>query len=139
MELFSSSQEISKFCTQANLEVEDLFQATWAIVLRSYIGADQVSFAVGKCGHNVADAFPSLLICRSQLGRDDDVIRILRQMQENRAQCSPHAFSSFEDIPGLEEQALCNSMVLLEEVGPGQFLYQKAPGRARRELVNQVS
>lgn len=138
VELFSSAQEISGFCRKANLDIKDLFQATWAVVLKSYIGAEQMSFAVANCRHSSSETSRSLFLCQAQLGRDDSIFQILNQMREDRAQCSPHAFTSFDDIPGLEEQAMCNSMVLFEEIGSGQMVFQKGLGNARMELINEV-
>ncbi|KAH6714878.1 hypothetical protein BKA61DRAFT_734232 [Leptodontidium sp. MPI-SDFR-AT-0119] len=137
VELFSSAQEINGFCRKANLDIKDLFQATWAVVLKSYIGAEQMSFAVANCRHSSSETSRSLFLCQAQLGRDDSIFQILNQMREDRAQCSPHAFTSFDDIPGLEEQAMCNSMVLFEEIGSGQMVFQKGLGNARMELINE--
>lgn len=114
IELSPSSLQLNNFCRQTALNLEAIFQAAWAVVLRAYIGADQICFATGRHDHNITQTTHSLFVCSSHLGRDHDLISILRAMQDDQIRSAPYALTSLNEVPGLGNQALFNSMLLFE-------------------------
>lgn len=113
---------LNSFCRERSITMSNLFQAAWALVLRSFTGSDQVCFGYLVSGRdvpvdnieNAIGAFINMLVCR--LDMSGTLTQVLEKVQEDYANSLPHQHCSLADIQhcidvDLMGQPLFNSVV----------------------------
>ncbi|KAH8586613.1 hypothetical protein B0O99DRAFT_695320 [Bisporella sp. PMI_857] len=120
---------LRKFCIDAGLTPANVFQAAWAMVLRTYTGEDDVCFGYVSSGRelpiaNIQDIVGPLinmLVCRSNLPKEKPILEVIQQMQEDHISSLSHQRSSLAKIQNtlqVSKEGLFNSAMSVQKVTP---------------------
>ncbi|KAK4184411.1 non-ribosomal peptide synthetase [Podospora australis] len=131
--------EINAYCADLGITLSTLLQFTWALVVRSYTGSDEVLFGYLASGRDVpvpdieqaVGAFINMLVCRLVVSPESEIGEMLETMRGNFADAMAHQSCSLAEMqhalrltPGT---ALFNTA----------FTYQKRAGAAKNTVRKQ--
>ncbi|KAL4870566.1 hypothetical protein BDV12DRAFT_195290 [Aspergillus spectabilis] len=96
--LDSITQNLSQFCEKNETTVANFFHAVWAIVLRSFVGADDVCFGYLAAGRETAvpgyesivGPFIKLLVGRLKMEAGDTLLDLVKRAQSHYAASLEH-------------------------------------------------
>lgn len=125
----SDTSLLRKFCIDAGVTPANVFQAAWAMVLRTYTGEDDVCFGYVSSGRelpiaNIQDIIGPLinmLVCRSNLSKEKPILEVIQQMQEDYISSLSHQRSSLAKIQNtlqVSKDGLFNSAMSVQRVAP---------------------
>jgi hypothetical protein len=100
------AHELRKFCEINNFTLSNIFQTAWALVLRSYVGTDNVCFGYLAFGRDIPvnqvddaiGAFATMLVCHADLSSSKSVGLVLETMHRDFLQSLPHQHCSLAEI-----------------------------------------
>lgn len=106
VQLSTSAEELSAFCDQNGVTISNLVQTAWGLVLRSYVGSEQVCFAYAVSGRDIPldgiqDAvgpFINMLLCRLDLTATASLSQVTDTMQQDFLEALPHQHISLAEI-----------------------------------------
>jgi hypothetical protein len=102
-----ASVQLHEFCKQSDFSLRAVVQATWALVLRSYVGSDSTLF-----GFRDSD-LGNLILCSDQFHLTDTVEEHLKRSSTNDAGLVIGNCSSTENSGIDTEHNLFNSIIVL--------------------------
>jgi amino acid adenylation domain-containing protein/non-ribosomal peptide synthase protein (TIGR01720 family) len=102
----NNTQRLREFCEEKGMTLSNLFQTAWAMVLRAYVGMDNVCFGYLASGRDVpvdriddaVGAFATMLICRANLAANRPVDGVLETMQNDFLQGFAHQHCSLAEV-----------------------------------------
>jgi amino acid adenylation domain-containing protein/non-ribosomal peptide synthase protein (TIGR01720 family) len=106
VEFDTPPETIIDFCAKSNVTPSNFFQTVWAIVLRCFVGTDDVCFGYLTSGRDapvngIADAigaFINMLVCRVQFKEEITIRGILEETQHDFLRNLEHQFCSLGEI-----------------------------------------
>jgi amino acid adenylation domain-containing protein/non-ribosomal peptide synthase protein (TIGR01720 family) len=118
--------KINNYCVNAGITLSMLLQFVWALVVRSYTGADEVLFGYLASGRDIhvahiehaVGAFINMLVCRLQLPADTEVCEALDTMRTDLANAMTHQSCSLAEM---QHELKLSSATLFNTA----FTYQK--------------
>ncbi|KAI9848835.1 MAG: NRPS [Sclerophora amabilis] len=124
--------KLQELCQIQTLTPANVFQAAWSLVLRAYIGSDDVCFGYLSSGRDapirgVDDAigtFVNMLVCRLELAQPSSALQIMRQVQDDFLRGLPYQHCSLAEIQHnlhLSGQPLFNTVMSLQNTPTGEF------------------
>ena len=124
--------KINDYCINSGITLSTLLQFVWALVVRSYTGADEVLFGYLASGRDIpvtniehaVGAFINMLVCRLQIPADTEVGEALDTMRADLANAMAHQSCSLAEMQ--HELKL-----------PGATLFNTAFTYQKRTEVNQ--
>ncbi len=98
--------KINAYCMNSGLTLSTLLQFAWALVVRSYTGADEVLFGYLVSGRDIpvpnidhaVGAFINMLVCRLQLSIDTEVGEALDTLRADLAEGMVHQTCSLAEM-----------------------------------------
>ncbi|EEP79831.1 predicted protein [Uncinocarpus reesii 1704] len=122
----SHGAELQKFCRTQGLTPANLLQLVWALVLRAYIGTDEVCFGVVSSGRNVpvngiqeaVGAFINMMVCRLTLSSGTLVGDALQQLQSDFIRSMDYQTCSLTEVQhelGLSDASLFNTVFTFQK------------------------
>lgn len=131
--------ELNAYCADLGITLSTLLQFTWALVVRSYTGSDEVLFGYLASGRDVpvpdiehaVGAFINMLVCRLIVSPESEIGEMLEAMRSNFADAMSHQSCSLAEM----QHAL--------RLAPGTalfntaFTYQKRAGAAKNTVRKQ--
>ena len=111
---------LQSFCTENGATLSNYFQFVWSLVLRAYMGSNNVCFGLLASGRDVPvpeiqDAiglFANMLVCRVKMANDMSASQALQQIQSDFAQSMAFQTFSLAEIQhelGLAGKSLFNT------------------------------
>lgn len=102
----ADSDAIHDLCSDRGITLSNLFQAVWALVLRSYCGSENVCFGYLTSGRDVPikdinttiGLFINILVCHVNLKKSLSAMDLARKVQDDFLQSLPHQFCSLAEI-----------------------------------------
>ena len=102
----SDMARINDYCMNSGITLSTLLQFTWALVVRSYTGADEVLFGYLASGRDIpvpniehaVGAFINMLVCRLQLSAFTEVGEALDTMRADLAEGMVHQTCSLAEM-----------------------------------------
>lgn len=125
--LDSLADALPKFCRENEVTVFHIFQAAWALVLRSYLNKDDICFGYVSSGRDAPvesiqsaiGAFMSTLACRVNFEETNTLSSILRSIREHNNASLDHQHLSLADMKrplGLPGDSLFNTVIGFQTV-----------------------
>lgn len=123
------SDKLHGFCAKWEVTMATIVQTAWALVLRRYTGSTVPCFGMLTSGrdvpvdevNNMFGALISLIPCRIRLDRPRSVLAILKDVQEDYADCLPHqayALAKFtKAVPRVVVAELFNTAISFQRAG----------------------
>ena len=98
--------QVHAFCSQHSVTLSNVLQLVWSLVLRTYLGSDNVCFGYLNSGRDVPlegieDAvglFISMLVCRMDITSEMTIAQALEQIQNDYTQSTAHQGFSLSDM-----------------------------------------
>jgi amino acid adenylation domain-containing protein len=98
--------KINDYCANSGITLSTLLQFVWALVVRSYTGADEVLFGYLASGRDIpvanielaVGAFINMLVCRLQLSTDTELGEALDTMRTDLANAMTHQSCSLAEM-----------------------------------------
>ncbi|THC98393.1 hypothetical protein EYZ11_002112 [Aspergillus tanneri] len=119
-----NADAIHAFCAAHNVTPATVFQAAWALVLKTYTGQDDVCFGYLTAGRdlpvpNISDAvgvFINMMIYRMRLSSDHTVATLIKETQDGFLKGLSHQHCSIAEIQHAlgTGQALFNTILSLQ-------------------------
>ncbi|KAM0260538.1 hypothetical protein ACHAPA_010224 [Fusarium lateritium] len=113
---FHRGAELQSLCAKHGLTVSNMIQTVWSIVLRSFVGCDEVCFGYVVSGRDVPLAnaeqaigtYISQLPCRIHIQDKDSVMEVAQKLQDDFFNGHPYQHMSMVDLyhslPGVSGQ-----------------------------------
>lgn len=122
---FQRYPELLKFCEQSSVTLANLTLSAWAIVLRQFIGSDDVCFGYLSAGRDapvdgiqdMVGIFINMLCCRVKFSAHHTLAIISKNVQDDYIQCIPHQSCSLASIQhelGWQGQSLFNTTLSIQ-------------------------
>ncbi|KAK2746937.1 NRPS [Myotisia sp. PD_48] len=126
--------QLQEFCKREGLTPANVLQLVWGLVLRCYIGSDDICFGYVSSGRDLpvtgiqeaVGAFINMLVCRLSLKNDDVLTDALHKAQSDYMQGIGHQNCSLAEVQhelGLGDTSLFNTV----------FTFQKRSGSDQTE------
>ncbi|OCL10211.1 nonribosomal peptide synthase-like protein [Glonium stellatum] len=102
----NKASELQAFCAKNGVTLSNVLQLVWALVLRCYIGTDEISFGYLSSGRDVpvrgiddaVGCFINMLICRIDLADDLQIVRALEKIQGEFIDSMTHQNCSLAEV-----------------------------------------
>ncbi|KAL8792919.1 MAG: hypothetical protein Q9195_004496 [Heterodermia aff. obscurata] len=102
----ASSSDLRNFCTQYEVTLSHVFQAAWAVLLRQYVGTDDICFGYLASGRDlplkdvdhIVGPLINMLISRVQLDPLRPLLSCINQMRDGNAEHTAHQHASMAQI-----------------------------------------
>ncbi|KAH8810632.1 hypothetical protein F5884DRAFT_698604 [Xylogone sp. PMI_703] len=115
------------FCADVGVTLANVFQAAWAIVLRTYTGEDDVCFGHVSSGRDlliphiqdIVGPFINMLVCRSNLDKERQIVDVICQMQEDHISSLTHQRCSLAAIQNklkISKEGLFNTGLSVQKI-----------------------
>ncbi|KAK4157425.1 non-ribosomal peptide synthetase [Chaetomidium leptoderma] len=101
-----SMSKVNDYCMNSGITLSTLLQFVWALVVRSYTGADEVLFGYLASGRDIpvanieqaVGAFINMLVCRLRIPADTEVGEALDMMRGDLADAMAHQSCSLAEM-----------------------------------------
>jgi non-ribosomal peptide synthase protein (TIGR01720 family) len=128
---FQRYSELHGFAESNNITLANILLAAWAIILRSYTGAADISYGYLTSGRNVpvddvenaVGAFINMLVSRIQIAPSGTLLDVIQKVQNDFIESVPHqhcSLAQFQHDLGLNGKPLFNTAVSIQNSGATQ-------------------
>ncbi|MBZ6431770.1 MAG: condensation domain-containing protein [Acinetobacter pittii] len=122
---FQRFPELLKFCERSSVTLANLTLSAWAIVLRQFVGSDDVCFGYLSAGRDapvdgiqdMVGIFINMLCCRVQFSDQQTLTDVSKNVQDDYIRCIPHQSCSLASIQhelGWQGQSLFNTTLSIQ-------------------------
>lgn len=122
---FQRFPELLKFCERSSVTLANLTLSAWAIVLRQFVGSDDVCFGYLSAGRDapvdgiqdMVGIFINMLCCRVQFSDQQTLTDVSKSVQDDYIRCIPHQSCSLASIQhelGWQGQSLFNTTLSIQ-------------------------
>ena len=120
---FEDTAIINQFCKENAITVSSLLQLAWAVVLKSYVGSEQVSFGYVTSGRdinlqgisNAVGCFVRMMICKINFDDNMSILTGLERVQNDFITAMDHQRSSLADVQhDTQHKSLFNTAFTLQ-------------------------
>ncbi|KAF3490821.1 nonribosomal peptide synthase [Arthroderma uncinatum] len=123
--IFNRYPELQALCEQQKVTMANVMHAAWAVVLRAYIGSDDVCFGYLSAGRDAPvngiqdtiGAFINMLCCRVQFSPNASFLEIFRKVQDDYLDSLPYQRCSLAEVQhelGLSGKPLYNTALSIQ-------------------------
>ncbi|CAL5871063.1 uncharacterized protein PFLUO_LOCUS5309 [Penicillium psychrofluorescens] len=122
---FRRFPELLQFCEKSSVTLANLTLSAWAIVLRQFTASDDVCFGYLSAGRDapvngiqdMIGIFINMLCCRVQFSRQQTLVDVSKQVQDDYIRSIPHQSCSLASIQhelGWQGQSLFNTTLSIQ-------------------------
>jgi hypothetical protein len=133
---FQRFPELLHFCEKSSVTLANLTLSAWAIVLRQFTGSDDVCFGYLSAGRDapvngiqdMIGIFINMLCCRVQFSRQQTLVDVSKQVQDDYIRSIPHQSCSLASIQhelGWQGQSLFNTTLSIQNHSVGGATKEK--------------
>ncbi|KKP00783.1 hypothetical protein THAR02_07109 [Trichoderma harzianum] len=140
------ASSLLRLCEEHDITIADVFKTVWAIVLRSFVGADSVCFGYLASGrdapikdvHNIMGPLINMLVFYAHVDKSKSLIELCKEANDSYLQALPHQQCSLKEIlhavrgPG-QSAALFNTVVNVQK-GVTAFFVDEQDSTAHRTI-----
>lgn len=140
------ASSLLRLCEEHDITIADVFKTVWAIVLRSFVGADSVCFGYLASGrdapikdvHNIMGPLINMLVFYAHVDKSKSLIELCKEANDSYLQALPHQQCSLKEIlhavrgPG-QSAALFNTVVNVQK-GVTAFFADEQDSTAHRTI-----
>ncbi|KAL6791486.1 hypothetical protein GGI42DRAFT_364850 [Trichoderma sp. SZMC 28013] len=140
------ASSLLRLCEEHDITVADVFKTVWAVVLRSFVGADSVCFGYLASGrdapikdvHNIMGPLINMLVFYAHVDKSKSLIQLCKEANDSYLQALPHQHCSLKEIlhtvrgPG-QSAALFNTVVNVQK-GVTAFFVDEQDSTAHRTI-----
>ncbi|OPB40688.1 hypothetical protein A0O28_0007680 [Trichoderma guizhouense] len=140
------ASSLLRLCEEHDITIADVFKTVWAIVLRSFVGADSVCFGYLASGrdapikdvHNIMGPLINMLVFYAHVDKSKSLIELCKEANDSYLQALPHQQCSLKEIlhavrgPG-QSAALFNTVVNVQK-GVTAFFADEQDSIAHRTI-----
>ncbi len=121
--VLENSAPVHQFCKEHAVTVSSLLQLAWAVLLRAYVGTDQVAFGYITSGRDIPlqgvgqalGCFVRMMVCKVDISDDMSVLAGLQSVQNDFINAMGHQRGSLADVQHEnQQQALFNTAFTLQ-------------------------
>lgn len=120
-----ASQSIFNFCKHHSVTPASLFQAAWALILRTYTGSHDVCFGYLSSGRDaplngIEDAigpYISMLVSRNEIGQEQTLLEVIESVQQQNLDSKSYqgaSLASIQHVLGLADQPMFNTVLSIQ-------------------------
>ncbi|KAL7914382.1 hypothetical protein GGI35DRAFT_467491 [Trichoderma velutinum] len=140
------TSSLLRLCEEHDITIADVFKTVWAVVLRSFVGADSVCFGYLASGrdapiadvHNIMGPLINMLVFYAHVDKSKSLIELCKEANDSYLQALPYQHCSLKEIlhtvrGPAQSAALFNTVVNVQK-GVTAFFVDEEDSTAHRTI-----